>query len=83
MTADPRRVRVGRPPAEHAPGLAEELARRGYTSERAARHLQLLAQLSRWLQGRGWPLDPHHGELVVRGKTVLGSPRPAPTGCAP
>ena len=53
MTSDPRRVRVGGPLAEHAPGLAEELAGRGYSSERAARHLQLLAQLSRWLQGQG------------------------------
>lgn len=66
MTTDPRRVRVGGPLAEHAPGLAEELARRGYRSERAARHLQLLAQLSRWLQGQGLGASDLSEETVAR-----------------
>src|SRR5438132_7298177 len=66
MTSDPRRVRVGGPLAEHAPGLAEELAGRGYSSERAARHLQLLAQLSRWLQGQGLAASDLSEETVAR-----------------
>jgi integrase/recombinase XerD len=66
MTADPCRVRVGGPLAEHAPLLADELARRGYTSERASRHLQLLAQLSRWLQGQGLAASDLSEEIVAR-----------------
>lgn len=53
MATDPFRVRVNGPLAEHRDGLARELMRRGYTPERASRHLQLLAQLSRWLEGQG------------------------------
>jgi site-specific recombinase XerD len=53
MTNDPFRVRVSGPLAGHAKGFGEELLRRGYPSERAARHVQLLAQLSRWMQRRG------------------------------
>src|SRR5258708_1075176 len=53
MTADPYRVRVSGPLAQHGRDLASELMRRGYGRERAARHVQLLAQLSRWLDGQG------------------------------
>jgi site-specific recombinase XerD len=53
MTADPYRVRVSGPLAVHARELAGELLRRGHAPERAARHVQLLAQLSRWMQGQG------------------------------
>jgi site-specific recombinase XerD len=53
MTADPNRVRVSGPLAVHAVSFAQELTRRGYPAERAARHVQLLAHLSRWLQAEG------------------------------
>src|SRR5258708_4102176 len=53
MTADPYRVRVSGPLAQHGRDLASELMSRGYGRERAARHVQLLAQLSRWLDGQG------------------------------
>jgi len=53
MTSDPRRVRVSGPLAEYAVGLGEELLKRGYSPERAARHVQLLVQLSRWMERRG------------------------------
>jgi len=53
MTADPSRVRVSGPLAVHAAGFGEELMRRGYPPERAARHVQLLAGLSRWLEVEG------------------------------
>ena len=53
MTRDPRRVRVGGPLAQHASCFAEELAKRGYSPWCAVRHLQLLAQVSRWLEGQG------------------------------
>jgi integrase/recombinase XerD len=53
MTRSPSRVRVSGPLAEHAVGFAEELTRRGYAPESVARHVQLLAHLSRWLDGQG------------------------------
>ncbi len=53
MTTHPSRVRVSGPLAVHAVDFGEELTRRGYPPERAARHVQLLAHLSRWLQAEG------------------------------
>jgi integrase/recombinase XerD len=53
MTMDPCRVRVSGPLAGYATGFREALLGRGYPGERAARHLQLLAQLSRWLDYQG------------------------------
>jgi len=53
MTTDPYRVRVSGPLAVHAHELASELLRRGHAPERAARHVQLLAQLSQWMEGQG------------------------------
>lgn len=53
MTNNPRRVRVAGPLAEYAVGFGEELLKRGYPPMRAARHVQLLAQLSRWMERRG------------------------------
>lgn len=53
MTMDPCRVRVSGPLAGYAPGFREALLGRGYPGERTARHLQLLAQLSRWLDCQG------------------------------
>ena len=57
MTNDPTRVRVSGPLAEHAVGFGEELTRRGYPPERAARHVPLLAGLSRWLLADGLSAD--------------------------
>lgn len=53
MTMDPCRVEVGGPLAGYGIGFREELLGRGYPGERTARHLQLLAQLSRWLGYQG------------------------------
>jgi site-specific recombinase XerD len=52
MTFAPNRVRASGPLAKHAVGFTEELFRQGYPPERAARHVQLLAQLSRWLESQ-------------------------------
>ncbi len=53
MTPDPYRVRVSGPLVVHARELADQLLSRGHACERAARHVQLLAQLSRWMQSQG------------------------------
>ncbi len=66
MTTDPFRVRVSGPLAEHRDGLAQELMRRGYPPERASRLLQLLAQLSRWLEGHGLAASDLGEENVAR-----------------
>ncbi len=53
MTRDLSGVRVSGPLAGHAAGFGDELIRRGYPLERAARHVQLLAGVSRWLDAHG------------------------------
>lgn len=53
MKPDPSRVRVSGPLASCAPGFGRELLERGYPPERATRHVQLLAQLSRWMESEG------------------------------
>lgn len=53
MTFDPNRVRASGPLAKHTASFAEELFKQGYTPERVGHHLQLMAQLSRWLDGHG------------------------------
>jgi integrase/recombinase XerD len=65
MTTDPRRVRVSGPLAEHAVGFGDELLRRGYRPEGATRHVQLLAQLSRWLERQGLDGDDLSEERVA------------------
>lgn len=70
MTNDPTRVRVSGPLAVHAVGFGEELARRGYPPERAARHVQLLAGLSRWLQASGLTADDLTEERVTEFLTM-------------
>jgi site-specific recombinase XerD len=57
MTSDPSRVRVSGPLAGHAAGFGDELVKRGYPPERAARHVGLLAGLSRWLDQQGLGAD--------------------------
>jgi integrase/recombinase XerD len=53
MRFDPSRVRVSGPLARHAITLGEQLLLAGYPPERVVRHLQLLAQLSRWMDSGG------------------------------
>lgn len=53
MRFDPSRVRVSGPLAGHAITLGDQLLLAGYPPERAVRHVQLLAQLSRWMEARG------------------------------
>ena len=66
MTTNPSRVRVRGPLSEHAAGFAEELLRRGYPPERAARHVALLAGLSGWLELEGLTADGLSQEHVER-----------------
>ena len=54
MRFDPSRVRVSGPLATHAITLGDQLLLAGYPPERAVRHVQLLAQLSRWMEARGF-----------------------------
>jgi integrase/recombinase XerD len=53
MRFDPTRVRVSGPLATHAITFGDQLLLAGYPPERAVRHVQLLAQLSRWMEARG------------------------------
>lgn len=53
MRFDPSRVRVSGPLARHAIALGDQLLLGGYPPERAVRHVQLLAQLSRWMEAHG------------------------------
>jgi integrase/recombinase XerD len=64
MTNDPRRVRISGPLAEHAVSFGEALLKRGYPFDRAARHVQPLAQLSRWMERQGLG-EPHLSEERV------------------
>jgi integrase/recombinase XerD len=52
MRFDPGRVRVSGPMARHAITLCDQLLLAGYPLERVVRHLQMLAQLSRWMEAR-------------------------------
>jgi integrase/recombinase XerD len=75
MTTDPYRVRVSGPLAVHAHELVGELLRRGHAPERAARHVQLLAQLSRWMQAQGLAACDLSEETVAQfltGRTAAG-----------
>ena len=55
--ADPLRVRVCGPLEPYARGFAAKLSRLGYTPVSAARQLQLMAHMSRWLAEEGSGLD--------------------------
>jgi site-specific recombinase XerD len=46
-------VRVGGPLAPFRDGVAEALSARGYSKDRAAQLMRLMAHLSRWLESRG------------------------------
>src|SRR4051794_30778712 len=47
--SDPLRVQLSGPLSVHAAGFREELLRRGYRAGTAAKQLQLMAHLSRWM----------------------------------
>jgi site-specific recombinase XerD len=64
MMNDPCRVRISGPLAEHAVNFGEALLEGGYRSDRAARYVQLLAHLSRWMERRGL------GEPDLREETI-------------
>lgn len=51
---DPSRVRVTGPLVPYVEGFCGELAEEGYTPASAARQVQLMAHLSRWLSSQGW-----------------------------
>lgn len=53
MRFDASRVRVSGPLARHAVSFGDQLLLAGYPPERAVRHVQLLAQLSRWMEAQG------------------------------
>ena len=50
--SNPLRVEMSGPLSAVAPGFLEELLRQGYRPETAAKQLQLMAHLSRWLAAR-------------------------------
>src|SRR5256885_16115349 len=75
MTADPSRVRTRGPLSVHAVGFGEELLRRGYPPERAARHVALLAGLSQWLEQEGLTgddLSQEHAERFLGARRAAG-----------
>lgn len=57
------RVRVAGPLAAYVEGFGDELAAQGYTVQVRDRNLRMLAQVSRWMAGRGLSV----GELTPEG----------------
>lgn len=51
--SNPSRVQVSGPLAVFVPGFREDFIRRGYTPGAAAKELQLMAHVSRWLATNG------------------------------
>jgi integrase/recombinase XerD len=71
---NPRAVRIDGPLSTYLNGFSEELTGRGYTAVSAARHLRLMAHLSRWLDAEGLVAE----DLTpVRVKEFLGARRAA------
>lgn len=50
---DPLRVVVTGPLAAYSAGFCAELARQGYAAQPASELVQLMAHVSRWLDGQG------------------------------
>jgi integrase/recombinase XerD len=81
--SNPSRVVVSGPLSVFAPGFLEELLRHGYRPGTAARQLQLMAHLSRWMQAHALePGDLHRVEVErfvderrASGRTRLASAR--------
>jgi integrase/recombinase XerD len=65
-TPDPTHVRFSGPLSRFAAGLAEELARLGYTATSAVGVLQLAAHLSRWLDSEDMGLGDVSGPVIER-----------------
>ena len=62
---DPLRVRLSGPLEPFAVGFAAELSRRGYARDSVVLHLQLLAHLSRWLEGERLAIGELHSPALV------------------
>ena len=62
--ARPSRVRITGPLAPHAVGFRQRLGQYGYTPNAASNQLQLMAHVSRWLEGCGLGLDELTPERV-------------------
>lgn len=65
MRADPSRVRISGPLVNYAVGFQRVLFERGYPPGTVARHLQLLARLSQWVQSEGLGEDELDDERVA------------------
>ena len=65
-TPDPTHVRFSGPLSGFAAGLAEELARLGYTATSAVGVLRLAAHLSRWLESEDMGLGEVGGPVIAR-----------------
>jgi len=61
---DPSRVRMSGPLAVYAEGFGCDLAGRGYARSSVARHLRLMAHVSRWLDVRGLLVSDLGGAAV-------------------
>jgi integrase/recombinase XerD len=73
--SDPSRVVVSGPLSVFAPGFLEVLLRRGYRPGTAAKQLQLMVHLSRWMAARGLEPDDLGGveiERFVRERRATG-----------
>ena len=68
---DPLRVVVTGPLAAYAAGFCAELERQGYAPQPASELAQLMAHVSRWLDGQGLMPEPWY------------SPTPSPSPPAP
>lgn len=72
---DPSRVRVTGPLQSYAAGFRDELRRLGYRPNAAASQLQLMAHVSRWLEGRQLgvgDLTPERVEVFLADRRAEG-----------
>ena len=63
---DPFRVRMSGPLEPFAAGFSRSLMRQGHTPISAARQVQLMAHLSRWLAGEGLDMRERRATDVER-----------------
>jgi integrase/recombinase XerD len=66
VMSDPSRVVVSGPLSVFVPGFREHLVRRGYTPGAAAKQLQLMAHLSRWMAARDLEPEELRGVEIER-----------------
>jgi len=77
MKNDPERVRMSGPLAVYSEGFAVALAERGYRPSMVARHLRLMAYVSRWLQTEGLAastLDARTVDAIRAERRATGHP---------